>query len=319
MDLDSEDALRESLTSKLSSGASPVEPVVAAAVVPEPVVEPVVEPVIEPTPTEEPVVAEVPAQPTEEEASGRFRLKGKLAAVAQLTKEGMSEDEAIERVYGKAAEAPALEPVIDPVATLETELAEVQKTLNAAAEDQSLLTPDVMKAFDRKAEIREAIRDAKQQKSNEHAAQVQTEQQKFDAGWEASEAWVKSHYAEALVPDSPLNVAVAKDIETIGNDPRHPLFGNANLPKILYAQHAADLGLSPKTAPAKTPTTRMLPASGGVKTNPAPIVNEAVIAQELQSKLAKAADEGDYEEMARLTYEKGFGKSYKKRDSLQLA
>ena len=108
---------------------------------PEPTPEPTPTPEPAPTPTPEPEPTPAPA-PADDDAAGRYRLQGKLAAVALLTKQGVPEEEAVARVYGPVKTDPTPEPTPepDPIAILEAEKAEIQARLDAAAEDQSLFT-----------------------------------------------------------------------------------------------------------------------------------------------------------------------------------
>lgn len=256
------------------------------------------------------VAAEAAASASDEN-EGRYRLKGKLAAVAQLTKTGVSEAEAIRRVYGElpAAEPEATpEPKIDPLEALRTELTTITGELDQAAQDETLFTADVRKKMQREAELRDQIREGEVQRKEAQTRQVQTDDERFISGWNTSEAWVAERYPDALVKDSDLNKAVAKRMTEIGENPEHPLFGLADLPKTLYAQEAAELGIAPKTVKAApTPPVPvqkgMPPASGAAKGTPPPVNNEATVKAQFQAREAKARDDGDDEELYRLAEE----------------
>ena len=207
---------------------------------PEPTPEPTPTPEPAPTPTPEPEPTPAPA-PADDDAAGRHRLQGKLAAVALLTKQGVPEEEAVARVYGpvKTDPTPAPEPEPDPIALLEAEKAEIQARLDAAAEDQSLFTPELRKDLAREAEINTAIKEAQQNKASQQAAQVQTEQQKWEAKWDASAEAVNATYNEAdIKPEAPLAKAAAAEIDQIANNKSHPLYGNPELPELIFAKHA---------------------------------------------------------------------------------
>lgn len=289
----------------------------------EPVIEEVIPPVVElTTEVEPPAPAPAPADP--EEAKGRFRLEGKLAAVAQLTKGGMSEEEAIDRIYGRsvAPEPEPQEPEVDPVAQLEAELQAIGERLDAASEDQSLYTPEIRKDMKREVEIREELRVQKARLEANQNAQVLTAQQQWDADWDNSAKWVVEHYDDASNPESPLSKGVSAEIAEIANNPKHPFYGNPNLPKILYAQHAADLGIAPKKAAANPASAKIIPiypASGGHKTSPPPVQNQAQIQADFTARQSKAIAEGDFETLRALNEESLTGNAYQKRNRLQLS
>ncbi len=306
----SEEELEAKIIADLAGGASP-EPTPVAT-----------EPVVTETPTETAISPE-PTPVPDDEHKGRFRLTGKLAAVAELTKSGVPEDEAIERIYGTTqAKAAPVEEAPDPVVALETEHKEIQTRLDAAAEDQSLFTPELRKDLERAAEIKMEIRDAKQTKANTEAAQVQTVQQKWQADWKASEALAAKAFPDHYSDDkSPLNVAVDAELANIVANPDHPYYGNADLPEILFAKHASRLGIAPKATSAKPaePPTRMNPASGGAKTTPAQQVNAATVAADFAQRQAKAVESGDPEELYQLAEEAVSGKRPARHAALRLA
>lgn len=302
-----EDVLLEQVNADLANGgASPAAaapaPTPEPTAAPEPTPEPTIEPTPEPTP--EPTAAE-------EEPSGRYRLTGKLAAVAQLTKSGISEAEAIQRVYGSqpaAAPEPTPEPTPDVLANLKTELAEVSADLDGKAEDETLLTPAVRKQMRREQELREQIKEEEANQKRAKREQAQAVVSTFDSTWEKSEEWVAQRYSDALVKDSALNKRVAARIAEISENPADPLYGNAKLPEILYPQEAAELGILPKKAAAVIPPPKgMPPASGGNKGTPPPADNEAVRKNAFQQRQAKAVEEKDDEELYRLAEEEFSG------------
>lgn len=279
---------------------------------PEPTPEPTPTPEPAPTPTPEPEPTPAPAL-ADDDAAGRYRLQGKLAAVALLTKQGVPEEEAVARVYGPVKTDPTPEPTPepDPIAILEAEKAEIQARLDAAAEDQSLFTPELRKDLAREAEINAAIKEAHAAKAAQQNAQVQTAQQKWEADWDKSTDIVSKTYAEAdIAPESPLAKAVAAEIDVIANDPKHPLHGNAELPELLFAKHAVRLGIAPKSkaAPAPTPEPRVLPASGRQTTTPAPVVNPATVANDFARREAEALAAGNDAELYALAEEQLTGK-----------
>lgn len=277
---------------------------------PEPTPEPVPNPTPEPTPTPEP---EPVPEPTPDDAKGRFRLEGKLAAVALLTKQGVPEEEAVARVYGPVKTDPTPEPTPepDPIAILEAERAEIESRLDAAAEDQSLFTPELRKDLAREAEINAAIKEAQAAKAAQQNAQVQTAQQKWDAEWDKSANVVSETYnADDIAPESPLAKAVSAEMDLIASNKSHPLHGNTELPELLFAKHAVKLGVSPKakTAPTPTPASRVLPASGQRTTTPAPVVNPATVANDFARREAEALASGNDAELYALAEEQLTGK-----------
>lgn len=278
---------------------------------PEPTPEPTPAPSPEPEPTPTPEPEPVPK--VDDDPSGRYRLNGKLAAVALLTKQGVPEEEAVARVYGpvKTDPTPEPEPEPDPIALLEAEKAEIQARLDAAAEDQSLFTPELRKDLAREAEINTAIKEAQQNKASQQAAQVQTEQQKWEAKWDASAEAVNATYNEAdIKPEAPLAKAAAAEIDQIANNKSHPLYGNPELPELIFAKHAVKLGIAPKAkaAPTPEPSSRVLPASGSRGTTPAPVVNPATVANDFAKREAEAHARGDDRELYLLAEEQLTGK-----------
>lgn len=291
------------------SGESPVTPPVAEVVPPVEVVTPEAgaEPAI--PPVEEPVT---PAAEEEPGAPERIRI-GKLpeadryrmaAAVNLASAEGISIDDAMARLA--PAKAEPVTPVVDPAEAVNAELATVQQTLDAAAQDESLLTPAVLAAFDRKAELREQLRDIEHQKTRNTEQQAQAAQQTWGQQWDKSVAWAEKHFDEAKDPQSALCQAVGTELDAISNDLRHPLYGKADLPQLLFAKHAADLGIAPnkKTAAlAKPPAQRLLPAGGGLQRQAAPVNNPATQQAQFKQREAQALAEGDDDALARLADE----------------
>ncbi len=277
--------------------------------------------------------AEAARLAAEEEGSGaapeRVRIKNlpeadrhKVAAATHLASaENIPFDEAWKRVNPEKQQEQSAEPPPDALATLQTELAEVEQTLAAAGDDQSLLTPEILKAFDRKAELRDAIKDEKTKRQRAQAAQVQTAGQEFDSEWDQSEALVEKMFPGVLADEnSPLGKAVAAELNVIANDPKHRDYGRADLPELLYTRHAARLGIAAqKVAATPPPAPRVLPASGGARTTPPPINNPAVRQAEFKQREAKALAEDDAQALADLAEEEISGKAAPRHRSLQLA
>lgn len=323
--------LESQLEAQLQAGVeAPVEPVVETPVAQiEPAPEtPVVETPTAEVTTEEPVVTEpeTPVVTDPDEAAGRYRLKGKLAAVAQLVKEGtMTEEEAIGRIFGTAkAEpaAPASEPEAqpDPLDDLKSELETVQKTLDEFANEEKLYTADVRKAQKREAEllseikaeeVRRTLNDARQREIEE--AEMAQEQQ---TEWNKGTQRVLDIYGDTAKDDGPLGKAIGEQIEIIAADPNHPhhaFFHAGKLTPLHIASYvAAELGIAPKaaqvsqqvqTAPKpKTSTAAQVPtvplATGAARTTPSVAPNPAQQQAELKARLEQSS--GDPDAMAAL-------------------
>lgn len=240
----------------------------------------------------------------------RHRLTGKLAAVSVLVKAGIPEEEAFSRVYGKpvadpavvaAAAAEAAKP--DPMVDLQRQLAEAQTTINEAGDGNSLFTPELRNAIDKRDELREQIRDLKAQQQNSAYQQAHAKKQKFDADWQTNEGWAIAHYEQAGVVDSPLNKLVEAKLDAIVNDESHELYGKPIMVKHAYAEAAIELGLIPKKVTAVAKPTGFTPASAGTKTTPPPVVTTATVQADFQARQAKAAAEGNDDELAALAEE----------------
>lgn len=292
----------------------------AAEVVETPVEEPVVptaeEQAAEPA---EPVAEGEPAEPAAapaptvdpDEAAGRYRLKGKLAAVAQLTKEGMPEQEAIERVYGKTAAEPAAEPTPtpeDPVSKLETERAEIQARIDAAMNDDggALLTPELRKDMRRETELLVEIRDAKLAKEQAEAQAQQSEDEQFDAEWQAESATLNEWYGDAAKDDGALGRVFLEEGSKAAKDPSHRFHrhwqSGTFTPLTIGPLLAAELNISraSKAPPVAAPVTppappRVLPVSGGARTAPPPVNNAAVAQAQQRERIATASSADDIE------------------------
>jgi hypothetical protein len=275
--------------------AEPTEPTAEA---------PTGEPAAEPAPTIDP-----------EEAAGRYRLKGKLAAVAQLTKEGMSEAEAIERVYGKSPTAPTeptepAAPVEDPVAKLETELADVRTKLKTAAAEGVLYNDELDALNERRSELLIEIREAKGAKARAEAeaeAQAQqSEDEQFDAEWQTESATLAEWYGDAAKDDGALGRVFLEEGSKAAKDPSHRFHrhwqSGTFTPLTIGPLLAAELNISRVSkAPAAAapqsppPPSRVLPVSGGARTTPPPVNNAAVAEAQRRERIAKATSADDIE------------------------
>lgn len=282
------------------SGASPV--VVAAPVVQPPVVaaEPVVTPpVVETPPTgQEPI----PATGEEDEAFFRGRLHGPDAVFAQLVKQGIPAQEAYSRAYAPPVVETPVEAAPDPeVSVLEQNEAN-EKILAAHGTDNALITPEFLAAIDKKIELRDQLRDIRQQKAATQAEQAQAATQTWSQQWDASEAEAKKSFAEASDPNSPLSLAVDAELASIKEG--HPLFGNPELPELIYAKQAARLGIVPQKRTAATPPPqRLQPASGALRTAPLPVNNPATQQAAMTQRYQAAIAAGDDDALADLAEE----------------
>lgn len=302
-----EAAAMAALEAKLAGGESPAEPVVETPVV---AVEPVVEPVVEETPVVEPVVVEEP-----EGAPERIRLGGlsdadrhKVAAAVSLAK---AENITVEEAMARLAPAKA-EPVttVDPTVAIQAELAENEKILTKAAEDGSYFTPELKAAFDKKTELQLKLQDLSTQKDLNDRELAKAASQTWEQTWDASIAKAEETYVDAKNPDSALCKAVGAEIEKISNDPKHRLYGLADLPELLFAKHAAAMRIAPvaKAAPAAKPgVQRLLPKTGAAGSTPPPVSNPAVQQAALQERYKNAIASGNDDELARLADEEVSG------------
>lgn len=295
-----------------TSMAAGVKPADAPVTPPPAAVEPPV--VVDP-----PVAVELPLPtPVPDEETGppkRLRVEAlpeadryKIAAAVHLAKaEGLDFDTAYARLAAPKA-APA-EATPNPLTTLQAEANEIESRLDAAAADNSLFTPELRKDLKRQQEIERLIIKEESKRQQEQTAQVQTEQEKFTTGWDASEARAEALYdPEHTKAGSPLVKAVSTEIEAIAKNPNHPLYGNEELPELMFAKHAARLGIAPKAAVKATPaapTGRILPVGGGLTRAPA---TEAEQRPSIQARMAEAFRSGDTDLQAALAEEELTGK-----------
>lgn len=266
---------------------------------------------------EEPAVVPLPEE-EEETPSGapkRISMKGlpdadryKIASAISLAKaEGISFEEATARLAPPKVEAAPAAP--DPVAVLEAEAAEIEARLDAAAADNSLFTPELRKDLKRQTEIERQITKENFKRDKAEAVQVQTVQQKYDADWDASVATAIATYAEEHTKaGSTLANAVSSEVEKIASNPLHPLYGNSELPELLFAKHAARLGIPPKARVTPPVSGRVLPASGASAPLPSPVQNEATQKEAYKIRMAQAFKSGDPDEAARIAEEELTGK-----------
>lgn len=268
------------------------------------------------TPPAEETPVEVPPVATSEEDTGgppkRIRIQEleesdryKIAAATNLAKaEKISFTEALNRLNPPKVEVATPEAAPDPVVTLESELASAMAERNNYGDESSLVTKDFLGLLDKIDSIKEQIREAKAEKRQVAHNQHQSVQEKYDADWAASSALVEKTYDLT----APLVAAVTAEIDQIANDPSHRLHGSGDLPELMFAKHAARLGIAPKTAaPAPKPPVpqgRMLPASGGTKLSPATATSQ----QNVQSRMAEAFRNGDPDLAAQIAEEDLTGK-----------
>lgn len=280
----------------------------------EEVVPPKEEPAVDPTQAK---AAEV-IPPVVEEESGppkRIRIEGlsetdrlKLSAATSLAKaEGISFDEAYSRLAKPPEPEKQAEAVPDPAETINTRLSEVQAILDKAAQEGSYITPEILAAFDEKADLKAQLEKLETQKAIFQEQQAQAAVQDFEAKWDASAARAEEKWADAKNPESALTKAVLAEMEQIQADKKHDLYGVATLPELLFAKHAANLGIAPVVKQVaqqqQQQQPRLLPKSGAASMTPAPVVNPATQQAELQSRFKQAAESGDADELARLAEE----------------
>lgn len=325
MDLESADDLMAKFGEAVSTEAPPdADPVVVAEIpateepaavaedTPATEVEGQIAEPAEPADPAEPAATSEPAAPVDpDEASGRYRLKGKLAAVAQLAKEGMAEEEAIERIFGKSPAATAAEPepapapAPDPVATLETELAEVRTKLKAAAADGALYNDELDTLNERRSELLLEIRDAKAAKQQaEQQAQV-SEDEQFNAKWQAETDQLIGMFGDAAKDGGVLSEAFLAEGDLAAKDPKHRFHHHFSsgtftpltiIPFLAAEKKIALASATPATqAPAAPASPRVLPVSGGNRTAPPPVNNAAVAQARTREALATASSADDME------------------------
>lgn len=249
--------------------------------------------------------------PNPEDAEGRFRLRGKLAAVAQLVKEGISEPEAIQRVYGEFTNEPEPKtepepPKPDPIEALQKEQAEITAKLDEAAKDGAVLDSDLLKLMDRKAEIRLEIRDAKAAKAQAEAEQAQAAEAEADKQWNEDLTTVHGMYGDTSKDDGELGKAMIDEFDKAAKDKKHPfhaLWNEGTLTPLVMAPYvAAKKGIQPVAAKSAAPPAkpaapvqepRRAPVSAAQRSTPPPASNAAAVRQAQKEAIAKAtsADE----------------------------
>lgn len=269
-----------------------------------------------------------------EEASGRFRLKGKAAALAMLVKSGVPEEEAAKRIYGEALakaeaqhETPA-EPAEDPVAKLETALAEVRARQDARAEEGAVVDKDFLADNRLEAQLERELEQAKAAKvAHEQRAQQEREQQadtEFDRAWTSEIEEVVGIYGDTAKDDGALGKAMLNEFEEAGKNPQHKLHRHYNAgtltPLVMAPYVAAKLKIAPAgaqpaapAAPAAptppAPAQRVLPVPGGARPAAPPVSNQAIVESERRQRLAAAAASGNAEDMASIFSEATGGSS----------
>lgn len=280
------------------SGANPDVP--TTAVEPTPAAPPApTEPV---QPQDPPAGEQPPAAPTEEPKQKdelRIRLHGEDAHFARLRKEGVSAEEAVKIAYGKQEQGspPAQPPPQNDLKAVEDELATLQPILDAAAEDESLLTPEIRKAQKREAELtaKKAVMEAQQ--AQETARQQQEQHNQFDQAEQKAWADSQARFPELVVKGSPLNLAVEAEWDAIAQNPNHPLFSLPDAPALIVAKHAVTLGIAPAKptsaqppAPPTGPGLQPMPAGTG-RTMPQTTLTPAQEAAQFAQTLAAAGDD----------------------------
>lgn len=299
----------------------------------------VVPPVVQTPGVQEPVVVDPnapqqvvePVQPQADDAPDRIRLtqyeaadRARVVAADALVKgEGISFGDAWNRVNGTPTPQVQIvvpEPVADPRLAINEELGQIQTRLAKAAGDGSYLTPEILADFDRKAELQTSLQTINFNGELAAREQAQVASSTWEEQWEASVARSESLYNDAKNPDSALCRAVGQELDQIAANRRHPLHGNSDLPRLLFAKHAADMGIAPNKQQqvAKPAQTRMLPASGQASITPVVPQNPAQQQQQFQERQRQAALNGDDEELAMLAEEELTGKRPAKHAALRL-
>ena len=314
----SEETLLETIEAGLAAGGAtpPPAPIVAPAPgSPEPAPTPIHQ--IPPQPAPAPAVDPAPAPAPD------FKLSGKLAAAAELVKAGVPEAEAVTRVFGEGAPAPqvpAEPPPPDPLIAKRDRLAELQEILETQADAGTVLTREILEAMDERAALRAEIAQTEAERAAQQQHEAQRRTQEWDTKWNESEKWAVQRFPDAANPESALSKAVTARLQEISGNESHPLYGNPELPKLLYAEEAANLGLTPaKAAPGAEPQPRIFPASPMAKTTPPNAVNPATIRAEFESKQAEAARTGDAQALADLAELELTGQAPSHRESLRVA
>jgi len=273
----------------------------------------------------------------------RVRIEGlsdadrnRVAAATHLAEaEGIEFGEAFSRLTGNGggqqqqAQAAAEEAQPSRLQVLEEEQVNVRKTLDEAGEERALFTKEVRDATRREAELILEIRDEKARLEAEQSQERAREGQTWEAKWDESVGLAQESFPDHVNNDnSPLNKAVVDEMAKIRADKSHRLFGNPELPEMLYAKHAARLKIAPKAKAAagagagqggQQVQTRMLPAGGGQRQVGAAVQNQATEEAVFKNQQAKAVAEGNDEELERLAELRLTGKEPEKRPVMRLS
>jgi len=258
-----------------------------------------------------------------EDGALRVRLYGKDAAYAALIKAGTPPREAFAKAYGQeeSGQQPTQQqqeqqPDPNSLAGLKAQLAEVQKQRTELAENGSVITTETLALDDRYHDLRTQIREAEAAERTRAQQAEAAAQSQFDSEWAKADAEAIALYPDASVADSALNKAVKADMDAIMADENHPLRGISNLPMVLYPAHAARLGIAPKTIKAATPPAReiptMMPASGGLKSPPPAVQNDATQQRALQDRVQAAIDSDDADAIANIFGEQLGGDNFRR-------
>jgi hypothetical protein len=290
-------------------------------VVADPATEPTPEPTPEPEPTVEPTPAPEPEPtPTPEPQDARnWRVTAENAKDAEIFRikkaggEGFTLDDAIAVYQQRHPEtAPNTTQEPDAVQSLKTRLTELDGIIDAAAEEQTLLTPEVAKAIKERGDLVADIRikelESKQQGEREADAEARSRNDEFSTALDGYAAQAIELYPDCDNENSALSKAMATRLEAIAGNQKDPLFGLPSAPLLVAIEEAAKLKIAPKTGPApsaepapqvnpqtqtqtKAPeatTPRVLPPVSGARSTPVTQVTEATKAADFKQKIDKA-------------------------------
>ena len=252
--------------------------------------EPEADPEIEPQEHPEAGVEPQGDEPQAGQKGKRMRADPKSAAFISLQKAGIAPDEAYQRVYGgeqkpsadQHQEIPAGDPPpMNPVETLELEVAEIEAQLNEAGANQGFFNSEIAALVQKLSTTNAKLEVTRERVGTEQAQQQQRQVQTEQAKRNESLTTAVGLYEDLAVKDSPL----WKEANRIATDPSHPDYdpdraSKPNAPLLIAKLAAANLGVVAKVQPqgqvkpapssVSQPTAPARPASGQKQTAPPP-------------------------------------------------
>ena len=206
-------------------------------------------------------------------------------------------------------------PQLTPLQAQELRLAQLDRQIQIAGEEGSIMTPELARAILERSDLVADVRQGRREAEAEQQQQIAEAQEQFREEFTQVTSEVLAMYPSAQDPHSALSRSIDEEVQHIISTPNHPLRTNPDVPMILAVKHARKLGIPPLTgrapsapgygagayqtsyaqgamsyAPEATlPRPGLAPASGSARTAPpAHRMTAGMVEAELQRNLAYA-------------------------------